>query len=195
MKGPLTRAQAIRLTISVAVLAGVWNGLRLLPAPDRSADVEWDALKAERENLHAATDTAREEWRKKAAAVAEPKWTATQLAEFPHSLPAGWRWQQQGHSGTITRGDTSFAQWPEVLALLTQLEQTPGLTVVKVELHASGTGGDRRFAAISVEVRIAAETNGNPERAAFLRPLPVSRLTAGPRLAGDRAPPLRSPSC
>ncbi|WP_068769147.1 hypothetical protein OH491_04470 [Termitidicoccus mucosus] len=138
-----------------------------------SADVEWEALKSERDSLRTATDAAREEWRKKAAAVAEPKWTATQLVEFPRSLPAGWHWQRQAHSGTITRRDTPLAQWPEILALLARLEQTPGLTVVKVEIQADGTGGDRHFAVITVEVRIAVETNGNPERAAFLRPLPV----------------------
>lgn len=180
MKGQLTRAQVVRLVASVAVIIGVWSGLRLLPAPGVSADAEWIALKAARESLREATDSAREEWRRKTAALAEPKWTVSQLAEFSRSLPAGWRWQQQTHTASITRAETPFAQWTEILALLTRLERTPGLTVVKVELQAVGAGGDRHFAAIAVDLRIAAETNGNPERAAFLSPFPVSRLSGGP---------------
>ncbi len=187
MKGQLTRTQAIRLTISVAVLVGISNGLRLLPASEVSADAEWEALHAERESLRDATDAAREEWRKRAASVAEPRWTATQLAEFPRSLPSGWHWRQQSHTGSITRGETPFAQWPQIVALLARLEQTPGLTIVKVELQAAGLGDARRFAGITVEVRIAVQTNGNPERAASLGPLPVSWLVGDLKLAGDRA--------
>lgn len=207
MKPAVTRRQGMMLGASLALGAGVWAGLRFLPPVDHTSDAELAALTAERAGLQNATDTSRDEWRQKAAALDHQNGAPVRREELEASIGPGWRWTWQppeaGHrTAVLSREAASLHDWPEVLAVLRGLETHPGLTVEKVEIRTAGTGTNRRFSRIAVTLRIAVETNRNPARAASLGPRPVSGLagSAGSRevgraaaLSGRCPPPAPSP--
>ena len=144
------------LALALLLLVAVRTAMLIWP-PDQSAtSPELEALRARRQRVAAASDARLRAVQERAAVLRHQLWTAESFAYWrKNNLPAGWTVQDLGSAGLKTaaarryalqRPAATSAQWPEITALLADLEARECTRVQSLSLAAKpGYLGSRAF--------------------------------------------------
>lgn len=181
MKRTVSRRLWIVFGASV-VLGGVAAlGPRLLPVPavDRSARA---ALVAERAALARCDDGTLQELRRRLAGAEAGAWTERRLYDLQSRLGPDWRWREGGQDGAwkecvIKRVDVPLGEWAAFMDLARLLQREDGLVLAGLEIAATGEGAGRRFARVSLRVRL--RWVGRPNPAGTASPASGSGILGG----------------
>ncbi|MFI5337334.1 MAG: hypothetical protein ACHQ5A_11155, partial [Opitutales bacterium] len=135
--------------------------------PDQSASSpELDALRAHRARLAPATDLRWRTAQERESVLRQQLWTAATFAYWrKNSLPPGWTVQDLGPAElkfararrfALQRPAATSSQWPEITALLADLEARECTRVQTVSLAARpGYAGSRSFSQCVLVVLLA----------------------------------------
>jgi hypothetical protein len=184
-----SRPAGTALVLSLLICGGLWVFTQRLRPVVWAGAPELATLAQEHAALRGNDEAACAEWRRRAGQQATVP--AAGLAALQASLAPDWRWEVipsiggAGQGIRLTARSQDLHQWPVVLATLRKIESLPGATVSSLELTAVGTGKDRHFSRLILEVRFNPGIPGNAERGAALFPRSPLRATeVGPTRKG-----------
>ena len=184
-----SRPAGTALVLSLAICGGLWVFTQRLRPVVWAGAPELATLAREQAALQGNDDAARAEWRRRAGQQATLP--AAGLVALQANLAPDWRWEVipsiggAGQGIRLTARSQDLHRWAVVLATLRKIEALPGATVSSLELTAEGTGTERRFSRLILEVRFNPGIPGNAERGAALFPRSPLRATAvGPTRKG-----------
>jgi hypothetical protein len=168
---PLQASCAVMLFVSAAVLTTVLLGRERLWPVRQSTDAELASLRAQREELSAATDETLTALRRRTAASQTNGWTLHDVAAFRASVPSGWscRFDPQQRTLELEIVSAGLDRWPECLALLDAVERHTALTLQRLDVAAESRGSQRRLHRVRIDVRVRLAPP-DPERGAALLP-------------------------
>lgn len=177
------------LVLSLVLCGGLWIFTQRLRPVVWAGAPELATLAREQAALRGSDDAALAEWRRRAGQQAVLP--AAGLVALQASLAPDWRWEiipsigGAGQRIRLSARSQDLHQWSVVLATLRKIESLPGATVSAVELNAEGSGADRRFSRLILEVRFNTGIPGNAERGAALLPRsPLRATVVGPAPKG-----------
>jgi hypothetical protein len=160
----ISRGSALLLFVSCVLAGASWflsvRWRPVTPPPDAG----FEALLAEVERLRPNTDAERDSWRQRREALRNRAWTQAALDELAKTS-GGWRWNWTGaESAAVECAHPDNDRWPQYVAFVDMLGRKPGISIDALEVHAAGTGRDRRIIHFRLGLRFirADEAAGGP---------------------------------
>lgn len=159
----LALATSALLCGAVLFVAHQWRPI----TPESDAEVA--ALTSERDRLRGNDDQVRDTLREQRKVLARQAWTTEAIAGLQQRMGADWRWESEPgglpHRALLQRTAPRLEEWPNYVALVTELARQPGVAVESVEFHTNGVARERRFTRVAIGLRFtiadAPSSDGN----------------------------------
>jgi hypothetical protein len=145
----------------IAAIAVLGVGLvvpRIVPLPATHAD-RLATLRAERDALAGNDDASVARLRKEASQEEAVAWSSVRLQQWTGGLGPRWRARSGDETGIgiLTREPDHMGDWSSFMAAVREWSRLPGVTVLAVEIEATGPAGRRQFTRRIVTLRFAME--------------------------------------